>query len=210
MARLDPNNEDEFRRQINSRLAPPAGGFRRCVSSNHPYRLGCISNQNPSGHATTPYAYNPPAAGPSPQSAGPSHLGGYRTPRTTSHPTPPSLGQASPENSPSRYAGPTPIENSCQNHNPGSKFPVLSEVGPSRSPPIYPTTRHQPYPQSRPQQQAMHANHSPVRGQAKGKGREIPSTLMNCGFPTPNTPPQGNRLEVCSNAPRYCASSNIV
>jgi len=207
VARLDPNNEDEFRRQITSFFAPPAAGSRKCVLSNHPHRLGCISNQNPSGPAT-PYAYNPPVAGPSPQTAGPSHLGGHRTPGTTSHPTPAGLGQESLANPPSWYAAPTPIENPCQNRSPGSRLSVLGEVGPSRSPPVYPTTRHQPYPQSRPQQRGVYTNHSPARGQAKGKGREIPSTAMNYNLPTPNTPSQGNRLEVCSSVPRDCASTN--
>jgi len=196
VARLDPNNEDEFRRNIASSLAHLAGGSRGCVSSNHPYRLDCISNQNPSGRAI-PYVYNPSVAGPSLHSAGPSHLRGHRTPGTTSHPTPASLGQESPENPPSWYAGHTPIENPRQNHSPGSRLPALGEVGPFRSPPIYPTTRHQPYPQYRPQQQGMYTNQSPARSQAKGKGREIPSTPMNCGLPTPDTPSQGNRLEVC-------------
>ena len=212
MARLDSNNEDEFRGQIASFFVPPAGGqvesqgYQRYVSPPL-FRSYPPSNQNPSGH-TTSYANQPPAVSPSPQIAGPSYLRSYQTPGTTFHPTPVSLRRDSLTDSPSWYAGPKPIGSLPQNHSPGSKLPASGEVGPSR--PVHPTTRHQPYPQSRPQQQGMYTNHSPVHGQAKGKGREIPSISTNHGLPAPSTPSQGNRLEVCSSVPRYCASTNTV
>ena len=218
MAHLDPNNEDEFRRQIASFFASLTSGKatnqvpRRCVPSNHPVSVESHpSNQNLNSRATL-YANQPPAASSPSQIAGPSHLSGHQTPGTTFHPTPASLGQDSPVNSPSWYAGPTSIGSPSQNHGPGSRLPVPGEVGPSRLHPVYPTTRHQPYPQLRPQQQGMSTNNSQARGQAKGKGREIPSTPMDYGLPIPNAPSQGNRLEleVCPSVPRHCVSSNTV
>jgi len=108
--------------------------------------------------------------------------------------------------SPSWYAAPTPIGSPLRNHSPGSRPPPSGRIGPSHSP----ATRHQPYPQSRPQQQGLYANRSPVRGQAKGKSREILPPAVNYDLQIPNTPSHDNYLEVCPSALRCCASSNTV
>lgn len=108
--------------------------------------------------------------------------------------------------SPSWHPTPIPIGSPYQNHSPSSRPPVLGEVGPSRSSATYQTARHQPYPQSQHQQQGLHPNHSPIRGQAEGEGREIPSTVINHHLLTPNTPSQG--LQLFPSALEYSAPSN--
>ena len=212
VARLDPNNEDEFRTQLTSFFAPFTGGratsqgSRRCVS--HPLTLSVPwiyppSSYNPGGH-TTSYPNQPPATFSMPQVAGPSHLGGLQTPGNTMfHSTAPSLGQNCPPNPAGLYTTPIPIGGPRQGHSPRSRPSVLGEVGRSRSPTIHPTTRHQPYPQFRPQRHGLYVNHSPVHGQVKGKGRELPLTAMDNGLLTPDTPSRGNCLEVRPNVFRY-------
>jgi len=214
VARLDPDNEDEFRRQVTSFFAPLAGGMvtsqgpRRYVSSHSPsHRLNCIPspNHNPSGRATS-HTTQPPAASPPPQIGGRIHPRDHQMPsNTTFRPAPASLGQGSLSSSPVRYPVPIPVGGQGQNRSPGRRPLVLDELGPSRSPAVYPVTRHQPYPQSRPQQQGFHMSHSPIHGQAKGKNREILPTAMSYGRLTPNTPSQGNWLEVRPSALGYYA-----
>lgn len=106
---------------------------------------------------------------------------------------------------PSWYTAPTPTGSPRRNRS-----PVLGEVGPSRSPAVHPSTRHQPYPQSRPEQQGLYTIHSPIRGHVKGKNREIPSTAMGHDLSTPSTSSLGGCLTVRSSALKYCASSNTV
>lgn len=84
----------------------------------------------------------------------------------------------------------------------------MGKIGPSRSPAIYSTTRHRPYPQSRPHPQELCVGRSPVRSQSKGKEREIPLAATNYGPLTPKTPSWGSCLEVCPNILRSCAPSN--
>lgn len=137
------------------------------------------------------------------QVAGPSHLGGYQAPsNATFCPTP---GQGYRLDSPDRHAAPIPIGSPHQTGDTGSRPPVLGEVGPSRSPAVYPITRHHPYPQSRPQKQGWGMNPPPAHSQVKGKGREMPLITMDNGLPTPDTPSRGNCLEVRPNMFRYCA-----
>jgi len=157
------------------------------------------------------YANHLPVASPLPHTAGASHLGGYRTlGDTIFHPSASNPAQDGPSNPPGWYVTPTPAESSYQNHTPIFRHPAPGEAGPSRSPGIYPTTRHQPYPQSRPHPQGLCVDRSPVRGQSKGKGREIPLASTNYAPPTPKTPSWGSRLEVCPNILRCCAPSNTI
>lgn len=111
-----------------------------------------------------------------------------------------SLGQDSSANLPSRYAGPIPIGALDQIYNPSPKPPTSGETGRSRSPVVYSTPRHQPYPQPKPQQQGLYTNHSLVRGQAKGKGRELPPMATNRDLQMLSTPSPSGRPEVRSNA----------
>ncbi|KAF9650425.1 hypothetical protein BDM02DRAFT_1433757 [Thelephora ganbajun] len=178
VARLDPDNEDDFRRQITSFFVPITRGQ---VTSQESWRGYTPSRVN-----------QPQAVGLSPQTAGPSRLRGYQAPFRSTHAN---LGQDSLSNSPSWYAIPIPTANPHRNHSAGLRPPVWSEVSPFRSPAVYPTTRHQPYPQPRPRQQGSHAGHSSVCGQGRGKGRGIYSTAINRGLQTQNTPSQGNCLE---------------
>lgn len=157
---------------------------------------------DPSGRATS-YTNQPLV--PLPQIAGPSRPRDHQT--SGDHPPPASLDQDNLLKAPGWYATPILIGSPYQNHPPYLGSPVLGEVGPSRSPAVRPATRHRPYPQSRPQQWGFHATQRPVRSQPKGKGNE---TLVNDGFPIPNTRPQGNRLEVCLNDLRRYPSSNTV
>lgn len=168
------------------------------------------SSYDPSGR-TTPHLNQPPVTRPMSQVAGPSRLGGYQTPSdTTSHPAPISLGKDYPLNSPGWYAAPIPIGSPHRNRSPGARHPVLGEVGPSRSPPIYPATRHHPYPQSQSQRQGWDMNYSHVHGQVKGKGREVPLMTMDNGLATSDVPSRGDCPEVCPNVLRCCASSDMV
>lgn len=84
----------------------------------------------------------------------------------------------------------------------------MNEVGPSRFPAVHPTTRHHPYPQSRPQRQGPYTTFSPVDGHVGGKGREVPSTAMGHGLPTPNTSPPVAPLKVFPLMLECCASTN--
>jgi len=178
------------------RATHPPSRYLRCVPTDH----------SPSSHAAS-YATQPLAPSPPPQIAGPSHLRGYQIPGdTTFHSTPTGMGQDNLLSSPSWYAVSTPVGSPHRNHSPGSRPPSSGRIGSLHSP----ATRHQPYPQSRPQQQGPHVDHSPVRSKAKGKNREILSVAMSHDLQTPNTPLYGNYLEVCPSAPRYCASSNTV
>ena len=164
------------------------------------------SNHNTSGCAT-PHANQPLFASPSPQIAGPSQPRGYQTPGDAAfHLT---AGQSGLLNSPS-WALPTPVKIPYQNYRTDPRTPVSGEVGPSRSPPVYPTARHQPYPQSRPHQQGLYTSHSPIRDRSKGKGRDIPPTATNNGLPAPDTLSRGNCLEVRPTALRRCVSSNPI
>lgn len=80
---------------------------------------------------------------------------------TTSHLALQNLGQENLSNPPGRYPAPIPTGSPYQNHSPGLRTSVLSEAGPSRSP-VHPTTRHQPYPQSRPQRQGPYTKNPPI------------------------------------------------
>ena len=152
------------------------------------------------------YVNHLPAVSPLSHAAGPSHLGGYQTPGDTVFPqSPKSPGQDNPSNPPGWYTAPASAESPYRNHSPSLRLPASGEVGPSRPPAIYPTARHQPYPQSRPHLQGLCIRRPPVRDQFKGKGREIPLAAMNYGPLTPKTPSWGNSLEVCPNTLRCCA-----
>lgn len=109
-------------------------------------------------------------------------------------------GRDNLQNPPSRYPTPILIRSPNKNHTAGMRPPVLDEVGPSRSPAVYPTARHQPYPQSRPQQHGLRTSPTPVHGKAKGKACAIPSTVMIHGILTPSPLSPGTRLEVCPSA----------
>jgi hypothetical protein len=182
-----------------------------CFIPSPPHDLRYTPSSHSPSSRTPSHGNQPPVINPLPRMAGPSHVGGYRTPGDAAlHPSPLSLDQDNLLDPPSWHAAPTLIGSSYQKHSPGLRSPVMGSVGPSRAPAVYPTTRHQPYPQSRPQQEELHLSPSPVRGQAKGEGRRTPLTTMNHGLQTPNTPSRGNCLEVCPNVLRYCTSSDTV
>ena len=219
VAQLDPNNEDEFCRQLSSFLAALTGGnttsngSQRCVA--HPLILSPtlihpLPSHNPYDHATS-CASNFPGPGrlqPTPDS---SHLGGYQTPGdTVFHPSPVSPGQGGPSNPPGWYAAPTFAESPYQNCGPSSRHPAPGGFGPSRSPVVSPTARHQPYPQSRSNSQGMCMGRSTARGQARGKRLELHLTTTDGAPPTPNTVLLGNHMEVCPNTLRCCAPSNTI
>jgi len=168
------------------------------------------SSHNPGGHAVS-YASRLPATSPFLHIAGPSHLGAYQTPGdTVFHQSPKDPGQDGPSDPLGWHAVPTSSESPYRNHSPNLGLPAPGEIGPSRPLAIYPTIRHQPYPQSRPHPQGPCVGRSPVRGQSKGKGREFPLGATNHGPQTPKTPSWGSRLEVCPNTLRCCAPTNTI
>lgn len=164
------------------------------------------SNQRSRGCAT-PIANYPSAASPSSQIAGPSNL---RNPGMASHPVSASLGQGSRANLPSCYAGPAPIGALYQIRSPSPKLPTSGETGPSRSSVVHPTPRYQPYPQPWPQQQGLSTNHSLVRGQAKGKARELPPVTTNNDLQMLSRVSPRGRPEVRSSVLEICALSDAV
>jgi hypothetical protein len=123
---------------------------------------------------------------------------------TTPSPAPPYLGQVNLSNSSNWHPAPIPTRTPF----PNLRSPFLSEAGPSRSHTPRPTTRHQPYLQSRPEWQGPFTDYSPVHDHAKRKGRETPFTALNHGLQTPDTSPPRTRLEVCTRTLGCCALSN--
>lgn len=204
MAHLDPGDEDKFRRQVASVLSPSTSGnatSQRYLS--HPFIIQSFQAHPSSDHnlssRLSSHATQPPPASPPSQCAGPSRLGGHQASSN--------LGQDNLADSPSCYAISNPAGSPYHNPSAGLRPPVLSEAGPSR-PVAFPTTRHQPYPQSRPRRQGSHPRHSPVHAQAKDKGREVPYTTLNHGPPTPHAQSPVPYLEVRPSAFEPYASSN--
>lgn len=193
---------------MNDLLKTPAASRRSHRYVSHHGQIPS-SNHNHSGHAPS-HANRPSVARPPPQSALPSHPGGYQTPGDAIFlPAPSNLGQGNPFNSPSRYPTLIPSGSSYPHHIPGLTPPIPSEVGPSRFLAHHQTTRRQPYPQSYPEQQGPYPKHSPLHDRAKARDHEISSTATVHGLLTPETSPPWTRLEVCPSTPGRSASSDI-
>ena len=156
------------------------------ISSRIPYSNHSYSRRV-SSQGSQPLVANPPI-----ELTGPNGFRHQTSVETTSLPAPTDLGWNNLSNIPSWYQATGTL---YQNYIPNLEFPSLSEVGPSRSPTLQPTTRHHPYPRSRPERQEPHGKSS------SALGHEIPSTILNYGLPTPDTPPQGSYLEECLRYP---------
>lgn len=154
VARLDRGNEDEFHRQVEFHLTPSTGGN----TTSQGTRRNVVHPSFQSSDRAPFHAKKLQAVGPQPQSAGPSHLGEHRMlGNATIHSTSPNPEQGKFFDSPSV----DPIGNLYHNRNSCLRPKILTEANPSCPPVAYPVTRHQPYPQSRPQQ---HTRPSPARG----------------------------------------------
>ena len=117
------------------------------------------------------------------------------------------LGQNYLPNYPSLYPAPIPTGSTYRNYSLDARPQAFSGIGPSRFPIVHPTTRHQPYPQSRPQRQgSSYTEYPPAHYHANGTS---PLTTTGRGLPTPDTPSPGTTWqEVCPSPLEYCSPSD--